>query len=301
MFRDLAGSMLKQILPRFFTKAFLFVCILIAGFLVIEWMANRAEGFANFTVFTRDVRCMSRPSWLASSDKLTTEIIASIQDQLARFPTDNIFSHDLEHTLQTNAVSFSPWIESVSSFQRIFPSRFRLELKLRHPVGLFYWQNHSYFIDRLGVVISMVDHLDRGEVTTALPVITGFGEISHLQEGYPTSNRFLLEGAAVASEIRGFENIEELSHIRILEIDVSRFGNGRPDGVTLFTAGNVRILWGRSARNTRFRGIDPSPTEKTMYLKETVLKNPGFRGIDQITVTFRNAPSSIVPLSTPDD
>lgn len=295
LLNDLTGVFVHQIIPRFFTRAFLFVCILGAGFLLIEWMAGRAEAFSNFTVNTRDVRCVSRPSWLASSDRLTTDIIASIQEELSHYPTETIFSDDLEMALREKAVLFSPWIESIDSFKRVFPSRYRLEIKLRHPVALFYWQNHSYFIDGSGVVIGKVDYLDQGDVTTALPLITGFGEIGRLTEGFPTSNRFLLEGAAVACEIIGFEQFEELAHVRILEIDVSNFGNGRPDGVTLFTDSNTRILWGRSARNTRYRGIDPSPYEKALQLKQILERSPGFRGIDQVTVTFRDTPSTYVP------
>jgi hypothetical protein len=284
-----AATLIRRVVPRMFTRSFLLVLIVVLGLLTIEWVAGQAGENPRFTVHPDSLKCLSRPQWLATSDRITSEIMGSIQEEISRFPPEAIFSDTIEEAFKTRLNDFSPWIESVRTFQRIYPSRYRVELKLRKPVALFLDRSRSYFIDAAGVVIASVDQLDRGKVKAALPLVTGFGDLGHVVEGQHTRNRRLIEGAAVAKEIEVFQALEPLQAIRVVEIDVSAFGSNKPDGVTLYTAQNVRILWGRSARNTRFRGIDPSPLEKARSLEQVVRRNPGLRGVDTVTVTFRNS------------
>ena len=284
-----AGTLVKQVIPRFFTRTFLLVLIVVAGLLMVEWVAGQAEGFTRFTVHPQSLRCLSRPAWLASSDRITTEIMGSIQEELSRQAPEAIFSDAVESAFKADSQAFSPWIERVETFQRIYPSRYRVQLKLRRPAAVFLSNSRSFFIDATGVVIASVDQLDQGRIKAALPLITGFGDADPVVEGSHTRNRRLLEGAAVAREIEIFRSFESLKSVRIVEIDVSRFGNNKPDGVTLYTDGNVKILWGRSSRNARFKGIDPSPGQKAEILNKVVERNPELRGVESVPVTFRDA------------
>lgn len=289
----LTGTLVRQVIPRLFTRSFLLVLIVVLGLLMVEWVSGQAGDYRRFTVYPDSLKCLSRPQWLASSDRITSEIMGSIQEELSLFPPEAIFSETMEEAFKTRLRDFSPWIESVKTFQRIYPSRYRVELKLRKPVAIFLDRSRSYFIDASGVVIASVDQLDRGRVKAALPMVTGFGDLGPVVEGSHTRNRSLIEGAAVAKEIDVFQTLGALKTLRVVEIEVSAFGSNRPDGVTLYTSDNVRILWGRSARNASFRGIDPSPMEKARSLERVMDGNPGLRGIDTVTVTFRNAKPTI--------
>jgi hypothetical protein len=162
-------------------------------------------------------------------------------------------------------------------------------------VAIFSERNRSYFIDGKGVVIASVSHLDQGRISSSLPLISGFGDAKPVREGRLTSNALLIEGAAVAEEIEVLHGMEAFGRFEITEIDVTHYGSGRPDGVTLYTGDNVRILWGRSARNVQYQGIDPTPMEKAMKLKEVLEKNPTLDNIDTIPVTFRGVQSTYTP------
>ncbi|MHC4943504.1 MAG: cell division protein FtsQ/DivIB [Planctomycetota bacterium] len=295
LFNDLAGVFSALGLSRLFSRAFLFAFLMFAGLLIIEWMAYKARNQGHFTVYPSAVRCLSRPSWLASSNRITTEVVGKIQAHLSRFSTVQIFNTELEEHLRTDPSAFSPWIEAIESFESIYPSRYRVMLKLRRPVAIFSERNRSYFIDGNGVVITSVSHLDQGRISSFLPLISGFGDAKPVREGRATGNPHLIEGAAVAKEIEILHEMEEFDRLQVTEIDVTNYGSGRPDGVTLYTGDNVRILWGRSARNLKYQGIDPTPMEKAMKLKEFLDKNPTLENVDMIPVTFRGAQSTYTP------
>ncbi|MBU0754354.1 MAG: hypothetical protein KJ645_04395 [Planctomycetes bacterium] len=287
--------------PRFLPRLIGLFFLVLAGMLLIEWITECGRSLKCFTVHSENVRCLSRPKWLAASNRITSEVVGGVQANLSRFPKGQIFDSDLEQALINHPSSFSPWIAGVESFERIYPSRYRVRLKLRRPVAIFSEDNRSFFIDESGVVITSVDHLDRGKITSSLPLITGYGHAAPIRDGCLTRNRSLLEGAAVAKEIEALSGFDLTAELRISEIDVSQFGTGRPEGVTLFTGENVRILWGRSARNREFRGIDPSPEEKTSKLLEVLEKHPHFEGVRQVTLTFKGAQTTFTPSASEDE
>lgn len=298
LFSQWFWSGLKVQFSRFMTRGAAFGLLLLLGLLLVEWVTHRARDMDFFRVHTKTVRCLGRPEWLAASNRITTEVVGGIQTNLSRFPSNQIFDETLEKALMNHPDAFSPWIESVQGFERIYPSRYRVRLKLRRPVAVFSESNRSFFIDGSGVVITSVDHLDQGRISSDLPLITGFGTAHPVREGLSTRNRALIEGAAVAREIEIFKEIDKVSDLRISEIDVARFGEGRPDGVTLYTGDNVRIQWGRSAQNIRFQGIDPTPMEKAIKLRTVLEDRPGLKGVQEVKLTFKKVQTTYVPVDS---
>jgi hypothetical protein len=281
------GSWLSKAFSSSFSRGIIVsVLFVLAGLVIIEWIARETKSSPYFTVYPQAVRCLSRPAWLASSDRLTAEVVEEIQDRLEAFPPDSIFSSDLEEALSQDPTLFSPWIASVQGFERRFPSQYQVALKLRRPVAVFQHRNRSFFIDGDGVVIAAVDYLDRGKISTTIPFISGFGQVAGLEEGRTALNDKLVEGAVVAQEIEVFHDLDISSSIRVREIDVSNFGQGKPEDVVLITDKNVRLLWGRSSLNKKFEGIDPGPLEKANHLKEILEIRPGLRGVHEVTLTF---------------
>lgn len=284
-------SALKFLLPKLGTGPFLFILLLLAGLITVEWITAKARKALCFQVDPEAVRCVSRPAWLASSDHLTHEIIKEIQDKLAVMPEDSIFSEDLEERLNSDPSFLSPWIESLEIFERIYPSQYRIELKLRRPVAVFLHRGRSYSIDAAGVVIGCMSSLEAGSITADIPVITGFGNPGPIRNGLATGNLPLLEGSAVAREIEVFGEVPLASDLKIKEIDVSHFDTssypyGRPDNIILITEEDVRILWGRSSLNPRVRGIDPTPLKKAMSLEKVLEWRPRFKGLEEVNVTM---------------
>lgn len=262
------------------------IIVLVAG-LAIEWIAQQAKDSSHFTVHPKALQCISRPSWLASSEHLTAQIVGDVQRVLDRCPPASIFDERIERLFREDPSLFGPWIRSVEVFERLFPSQYRVKLKLRRPVAIFVHEDRSYLIDGLGVVITSLDRLDRGEIRAALPVITGFRQAGVVREGQVPLNRRLLEGAAVAREIEVFHAMDLSSRFRVVEIDVSGHGRGKAEDVILLTDRNLHILWGRSLQNNpRFKGIDPSPQKKAANLQRVLKERPGLEGVAGVNLAF---------------
>jgi hypothetical protein len=281
-----AGSPAGRIFTRFLVRGFLVTALVAGGFMTLEWVTRLAQGFPAFTVYPEALRCISRPAWLAASERLTSMLLGDIHRVFAAYPPDSIFSARLEQAFTQNPSAFSPWIESIETFERVFPSRFRITVKLRRPVAVFAHEGRSYFIDGRGVVITSTDTVDRDAFGFALPVVRGFGDAGYVRDGRAALNKSLVEGAAVGRELEVLDLLGISEFLRIREIDVSRYGEGKPEDVTLVTEDDVRILWGRSARNPRFRGIDPTPRQKGEKLAALLEKVPGLDGVAEVNVTF---------------
>ncbi len=287
LFSLLGNTLLKGGLAGFFVKTLVFVSISAIALLIIGILSGRAKKLSCFVVHTPAVRCISRPSWLASSDRLTAEVVGGIQEACSSYPSRSIFDDTFERAFAGASARFSPWIESLESFQRVYPSQYRVKFRLRRPVALFVDQGRSYFIDKSGVVISSVVQLDKGRIKAAVPVITGFGDVVSLSNGEAAPNRRLVEGAAVAREAELIQNMGELaSSISLREIDVSGYGRGLADDVTLITDRSVRILWGRSSLNSRFSGIDPTPQKKASNLYQLLKERKGLSGISVVNLAL---------------
>lgn len=285
----LLTSLVKSLFPLLFKGPVLFALLLFLAVLLLGWLTEQARRFPRFKVYPKATRCLGRPAWLASSERLTSEVVSEIQGEiLARWPVITIFDQDLEEALLENPSSFSPWIESVESFERIYPSRYGIALKLRKPVATFVDGNRSYFIDGKGVVITPVDHLDRGLIRASVPRITEFKKAGEIIPGYPVRNRRLIEGAQVAQEIGVFDDVGIPPSLRIVEINVFNYSEGKKGeahDVVLYTVENVSILWGRSSRHKAFEGIDPSPRQKALKLKKALDKFPGLKGLTEVNLT----------------
>jgi cell division septal protein FtsQ len=281
-----AHSFAGRLLTRFMARVLLIVALVAGGFMTMEWVTQLAQGFPAFTVYPEAMRCTSRPAWLAASERLTSSLLGEIHQVFAAYPPNSIFHDQLEASFKKDPSSFSPWIESIERFERLFTSRYRISVKLRRPVAVFAHENRSYFIDGRGVVITSVDRVENNTFCFALPRVRGFGQTGFVKDGRAALNRRLVEGAAVGRELEALDRLGIGGILRIREIDVSRYGEGKPEDVTLITEDDVRILWGRSARNSRFRGIDPSPQQKAEKLAALLEKVPGLEGVSEVNVTF---------------
>jgi hypothetical protein len=252
---------------------------------MILWISGSAVESPRFKVYPEMSRCLSRPVWLASSERMTSRIVGEIQEALAQCPSDTIFSEDLEEIIAARAVS-SSWVESIQTLERVFPSQYRIELKLRQPTAVFRPRDRSYFIDGNGVVLAAVDQLDFGEVSTVLPLITGYDRSTRLVKGRKALDPKLEEGAWVSREIGVFDELGISSQVKVDRIDVTNFGQGKPDDVVLLTDTGVRIFWGRSSMDPRFQTIDPSPREKAEKLKKVLKERPYLAGVETVKLTF---------------
>jgi len=280
--RDLLNSLFLLMLKG----PVVFFVLILLGIVFVSSVSDHAKDNPRFTVHNDVMRCISRPAWLADSDRLTSKIIRDIQTGLDRLPSDSIFSQLLEEELVERASSLSPWIESIECFKRAYPSQYKIQLKLRRPVAVFRSCNRSYYIDGQGVVIAGADYLDREEVTTQAPLITGFDPRIPVRVGQAALSKRLIEGAAVAKEIEIFSAMGVSEHITITEIDVSNYGSGLPDDTVLITDNDVKLLWGRSARNSRFKGIDLTPRTKTLNLKKVLIEKPALVGVKEVKLNF---------------
>ena len=285
-----AAAWLVQVLfPLLLKGPVLFSLVVGAYFIMLDRFAAAARRDPRFVVEGEAVRCLSRPAWLAPSERLTSAVVGEIAAAIrARHPAMYIFDDGLEREIRTDPASFSPWIEKVESFERVYPSRLRVLFKLRRPVALFRYRQEAWFIDGKGVVVAPLSDLDQGRIAVGVPEITRFGRAGAVVCGRVASNPALVEGAAVAREIAVLDALDLPPELRITEIDVSRYEEGkpfRPDAVVLYTRGDVPILWGRSARHLEFRGIDPSPEKKALNLKRVLLKRPGLRGVLEVNLT----------------
>ncbi len=267
----------------------LFIVILVSSFIFLNLLSGEARSFPRFTVHAEAVHCISRPAWMALSERLTSEVVGEIQKvMLSRFPATSIFGDDVEEALSADPISFSPWIESLEVFRKIYPSRYRLELKLRRPVATFVYRNRSFFIDSSGVVITPVDRLDRGQIKVDVPQITDYGRAGAIVLGRPTVNRRLIEGAAVARELSALESVDLPPSFHIVEINVGGYEEGkkaRADDVVLYSPENIPILWGRSSMHPEYQGIDPTPRQKAANLKKVFTRRPGLEGVSEINLT----------------
>jgi hypothetical protein len=298
----LVKTLFSGLLPRLFKGPMLFLLLLLAAVVILGWLSEQARRFPRFRVYGEAVRCLGRPAWLAASERLTSEVVSDIQDEiLRRWSALTVFDDDLDRALRERPAAFSPWIESIEAFERIYPSRFRIEVKLRKPVATFEESSRSYFIDANGVVVAPVAYLDQGLVKVSVPRITEFDKAGELIAGRPVWNRRLIEGAAVAAEIAVFDEVGiPPSQLEIDEINVANYQEGRTAArydpghdpardVILFGNGGVPILWGRSARHKQFEGIDPSPRQKALNLKKVLERFPGLAGLKEVNLTQEKA------------
>ena len=284
-----AAWLLRVTVPLLLKGPVLFLLVVAAYFLMLDRFAAAARRDPRFVVRGEAVRCLSRPAWLAPSERLTSAVVGEIAGAVyARHPALYIFDDSLEREMRADPASFSPWIEGVESFERVYPSRFRVRLRLRRPVALFRYRRRAWFIDGKGVVVAPLSDLDQGRIAVGVPEITRFGSARPVICGRRAANPGLVEGAAVAREIAVLRALDLPPEAQVTEIDVSRYEEGkpfRPDAVVLYTRGGVPILWGRSARHLEFRGIDPSPGKKAMNLKRVLEKRPGLRGVLEVNLT----------------
>lgn len=70
-----AGSLAGRIFTRFMVRTLLIVMLVGGGFMTIEWVTRLAQGFTAFTVYPEAMRCISRPNWLAASERLTSMLL----------------------------------------------------------------------------------------------------------------------------------------------------------------------------------------------------------------------------------
>jgi len=277
----------ESVPPRFMGFISLFLFLLIAWFMV-NWILNQAKTIPTYRVDPNVVRCTGRPSWLDMSLGPGRDVMADIKRTVDGLPNESIFNDAFIRLLRHRIEQGSTWVDDVVAVERVFPAQVKVRLRLRQPTALFYRRNSGYYIDARGVVID-VFRADAagGAGRQDLAQIQGMSLVAAPRLGSVYPDEALKEGAAVAHEVGGLVRRIGKDAIEVTVIDVSGYGRQQPDDVVLITRGGARILWGRSARHSEYRGIDPTPEEKTRNLEKILKLEPRLDGVAEVTLTFK--------------
>ncbi len=265
----------------------LFLFLLIA-WLMVSWILNRARTIPTYRVDPSVVRCTGRPDWLGMSTGPGRDVMADIKRTVDGLPNESIFNDAFIRLLRHKIEQGSTWVDEVVAVERVFPAQVKIRLRLRQPAAVFYRRNNGYYVDARGVVIDVfragrttgIDHV-------GLAQIQGMSLIAPPRLGSVYPDEALTEGAAVAAEVLQMVRNLPKGALDVTLIDVSGYGRKQSDDVVLITKRGVRILWGRSSRHGEYRGIDPTPEEKTRNLAKILKIEPGLEGVAEVTLTFQ--------------
>lgn len=285
----------ESVPPRFMGFVSLFLFLLIA-WLMVTWILNQARTIPTYRVDPNVVRCTGRPDWLDMSSGPGRDVLADIKRTVDGLPNESIFNDAFVRLLRHRIEQGSTWVDDVIAVERVFPAQVRVRLRLRQPLAVFYRRNSGYYVDARGVVID-VFRVDAAEAMSrpGLAEIKGMSLIAAPQLGAVYPDEALREGAAVAAEVVEMVRILGKRAIEVTAIDVSGYGRKQPDDVVLLTGKGVRILWGRSSRHGEYRGIDPTPEEKTRNLDKILKLEPGLKGVAEVKLTFKQPSYTLRP------
>ena len=262
---------------------------LLVSWLIVNAIVGSATGMEEFDLHPRHYRCTGRPAWLDPSSEMAVDLSHSIRAVLGRMPVQSMFDEELLERMRRAIIQACPMVEDVRAADKVFPSQVRLQLVLRRPKAVFLRDNRHWYVDSRGVVLfSAPADEPRGSGLSPLPIIVGADMRTTPVAGYLYPDRALCEGALVAEEIDVLKEIKSNPPIVVTAVNVSDYGRNQPSGVVLETRSGARLLWGRSARGSRYSSNDPRPEEKARNLRKILEIRPGLAGVAQVTLSFRS-------------
>jgi len=276
-----------------FISLFLFLLI---AWLMVNWILNQARTIPTYRVDPNVVRCTGRPDWLDMSSGPGRDVMADIKRTVDGLPNESIFNDAFVRLLRHRIEQGSTWVDDVVAVERVFPAQVKVRLRLRQPTAFFCRRNSGYYIDARGVVIDVFrTDAAGGGGRQDLAEIQGMNRVAAPRLGAAYPDEALKEGAAVAAEVVDMVRSLGKRAIEVAVIDVSGYGRQQPDDVVLITRTGARILWGRSSRHSEYRGIDPTPEEKTRNLEKILKLEPRLKGVAEVKLTFKKPSYTLHP------
>lgn len=219
-------------------------------------------------------------------------VLASIQRALSSLAPRDLRDAAAIESLGSELRTACGWIDRVVEVRRRFPNEVELSLDLREPAALVPSTHGSlYFVDAVSRVLGTLAEAPSLQDRLHVPVLDAPGHETGRSPGMVLEDPVLLDGVAIALQIRPFQRDLAAREIRIDRIDLTpliRAENLRQTDVELVTGRDVRIEWGRVPSDRRSR-LDPSPEVRIRNVLRVASRYPQLMGLRRIRAQFERA------------